>query len=164
MLPTPCGTSADIRWLFVGDGPTKAATVARAGELGLENVLFLPPQSRERIAGFFNAADVTLAPLRKPQIAGGFPVKVYDSMASEVPVIACAEGETRTVVLENKAGLVTGPGDYIALQAAIVTLYEDPQLRLDMGRNGRLAVLYQYSRQAQAAELAELLAATLLHQ
>jgi len=155
---------ADIQWLFVGDGPTKAATVARAGELGLENVLFLPPQSRQRIAGFFNAADITLAPLRKPQIAGGFPVKVYDSMASEVPVIACAEGETRTVVLQNEAGLVTGPGDNEALQAAIMTLYQDPQLRLDLGRNGRQAVLRHYSRQAQAAELATLLAGTLLNQ
>ena len=151
-----------MKWLFVGDGPTKAATVARAGELGLDNVLFFPPQSRQRIAGFFNAADVTLAPLRKPQIAGGFPVKVYDSMASEVPVIVCAEGETRVVVLENESGLVTDPGDYDALYGAILTLYDDPQLRIKLGRSGRRAVLKKYSRQAQAVELAALLNKVLL--
>ena len=153
-----------IHWLFVGDGPTKAATVARAAELGLENVLFLPPQSLQRIAGFFNAADVTLAPLRKPQMKGAFPVKVFDSMASEVPVILCAEPETTEIVLNNRAGLVTDSGDYEAIRDAILTLYQDPQLRLDLGRNGRQAVLQHYSRQAQAAELATLLAGTLLNQ
>ena len=154
----------DIKLLFVGDGPTKAATVARAEELALDNVIFLPTQPIQRIAGFFNAADVTLAPLRKPQMEGAFPVKVYDSMASEVPVILCAEPETTEIVLNNRAGLVTDSGDYEAIREAILTLYQDPQLRLDLGRNGRQAVLRHYSRQAQAAELATLLAGTLLNQ
>jgi len=95
---------------------------------------------------------------------GAFPVKVYDSMASEVPVILCAEPETTEIVLNNRAGLVTDSGDYEAIRDAILTLYQDPQLRLDLGRNGRQAVLRHYSRQAQAAELATLLAGTLLNQ
>ncbi|UCG25578.1 MAG: glycosyltransferase family 4 protein [Chloroflexota bacterium] len=147
----------DFHLLMVGDGPTKTATVTRADELGLVNVTFLPSQPRARIPDFFNAADVSLVPMRKPQIAGGFPVKVYDSMACAVPVIVCAEGETRAVVEESQAGLVTEPGDAAALRAAIVRLYEESALKQRLGENGRKIAVARYSRQAQASELASLL-------
>jgi glycosyltransferase involved in cell wall biosynthesis len=147
---------SDIHLLMVGDGPTKRQTIAKADELGLQNVTFLPGQPRDEIPAFFNAADVIVAPLREPQIAGGFPVKVYDSMACSTPVIVCARGETRRVVEDAQAGLVSDPGDKEALCTAILRLRADPALRRQMGENGRKAVVAQYSRQAQAEALAEL--------
>ena len=80
----------DIKLLFVGDGPTKAATVARAEVLALDNVMFLPTQPIQRIAGFFNAADVTLAPLRKPEDAAalGAELRTLDEVFREADVVS----------------------------------------------------------------------------
>lgn len=155
---------ADIHLLMVGDGPTKGRALARVEQLGLTNVTFLAGQPQGEIPAFFNAADVTLVPLRQPQIAGMFPVKVYDSLACSTPVIVCAKGEIRRVVEESEAGLATDPGDMEALVGAILALRAEPELRQQLGANGRIAVVASYSRQAQAGQLANLLDRTLNHQ
>lgn len=144
-----------LHFLLIGDGPTKLSTETKARSLGLTNVTFLPSQPRERIPDYYNAADLAIIPLRYPQIAGHFPVKIYDSMACEVPVVVAAFGEPRQVVEENSAGLAVDPGDRAALNIVINRLYSDPVLREKFGCNGRLAVEAKYSRQAQARQLAE---------
>jgi colanic acid biosynthesis glycosyl transferase WcaI len=146
-----------FHFLLVGEGPTKVATIQRSKELELTNVTFLPQQPREKIPDYFNAADVTLAPLREPEVMGGFPVKVYDSMACAVPVIVNSRGETRRIVTECESGVAVDPGDYCALKSALLTLSEDDALRSKMGHNGRKAVVARFSRQAQARQLADLL-------
>jgi glycosyltransferase involved in cell wall biosynthesis len=147
----------DIHFLLVGDGPTKTSVQKRVEVMGITNVTLLPAQPRELIPDYFNAADVSLAPLKEPHVVGSFPTKVYDSMACQVPVIASDTGETQIVIDEAKAGIVTPPGNPAALRAAILTMRADPVLRACLGRNGRQSVTTHYSRQAQASQLEKLL-------
>ena len=147
----------DIHFLLVGDGPTKPQVAAKAVALGLTNLTLVDAQPQERIAGFFNAADVSLVPMRNPHIVGTLPIKIYDSMACATPVIVGATGEARYVVEEAEAGLVVPPEDDDALCAAILRLRDDIVLRERLGRNGPRVVRERYSRQAQGAQLAALL-------
>src|SRR6266568_4972914 len=80
------------------------------------------------------------------------PSKLYDAMASGRPVatpstwsaamargrpvVLVAEAEPATIVREQEAGLVVGPGDIGALSGALRTLSRDPNLRQELGANG----------------------------
>ena len=143
----------DIHFLLVGDGPTKADVEQKIQMHKLTNVTSVPAQSRARIPQFFNAADVSLVPMREPHIVGTLPIKIYDSLACGVPVIASASGEVAHVIQEADAGLVTTPETPAELCTAILTLKNDPARRHQMGEKGRRAVEASYSRRAQAQQL-----------
>jgi glycosyltransferase involved in cell wall biosynthesis len=147
----------DVHLLLVGEGPTREEVQAYAATLGLGNVTFLPAQARERVPDYFNAADVSLVPIKEPNIFGMLPVKIYDSMACQVPVIVGATGEPRHIVQESDSGLAVDPGDGAQLRQAILSLRADPARRQRYGENGRQAVVARYSRQAQARQLEKLL-------
>ena len=147
----------DIYFIFIGDGPTKAAAQQRARELDLQNISFLPAQPYREIPDFFNAADVSLIPMKEPHIVGTLPIKIYDSMACQLPVIACGTGEIQTVIQESGAGLALEPEDPQQLRGAILKLYSNPEQRARYGRNGRQVVEIQFNRLAQAQQLERIL-------
>jgi glycosyltransferase involved in cell wall biosynthesis len=147
----------DIHFLFIGDGPTKPGLQERIGKLGLGNVTFMSAQSYQEISAYFNAADVSLIPMKEPHIVGTLPIKIYDSMACQLPVIACGTGEIRTIICESKAGIALTPEDPQQLKDAILQLHSNPEQRAVYGSNGRQAVETQYTRQAQAQQLERIL-------
>ncbi|MFQ5578769.1 MAG: glycosyltransferase, partial [Anaerolineae bacterium] len=145
------------------DGPTKAQLARRARDMNLPNVTLLPAQPPQAIPDYFNAADVSVAPMKTPHIVGTLPVKIYDSMACGVPVIVAATGEASAVVRDSGSGLVVPPANGPALRAAILRLRDDPHLRAQLGRSGQQVVAAHYSRQAQARQLVALLSQTFGH-
>jgi colanic acid biosynthesis glycosyl transferase WcaI len=147
----------DVHFLLIGDGPTKERVQQYAKEIAVQNVTFLPMQPRERIPRFFNAADVSIVPMKEPHIVGTLPIKIYDSMACEIPVLVWATGEVQFIVEESHAGIAAEPGDRDQFRDAIQYLRSNPDLRAELGRNGRHAVERHYSRRAQAQQLEDLL-------
>lgn len=66
------------------------------------------------------------------------PGNVYlEAMSAGRPVIACDSGGAPEVVLHEKTGLLVPPLDDAALEAAIVRLAEDADLRARLGGQGR---------------------------
>ena len=146
-----------IHFLYIGDGPMKAQLQAQAQGLGLSNVTFLPAQPRKDIPGYLSASDAALVPLTRQRLIGALPSKMFDAMACERPVILAAEGEACQVLREADAGITIPPESPGSLIANILQLRSDLDLCQRYGQNGRRAVIAQYSRQAQARRLAELL-------
>jgi glycosyltransferase involved in cell wall biosynthesis len=149
----------EIVFLLVGNGPTKADLKAQAAQRNLTNVRFLDAVAEAELPAILAQGDVGLEALRDLAIARGtLPVKMFSYMACELPVILAIEGEAATLVQNAQTGLIVPPGSADDLAAAILSLHADPERRRAMGRNGRALVLAHYSRQAQAAQLANLLA------
>jgi glycosyltransferase involved in cell wall biosynthesis len=67
------------------------------------------------------------------------------------PVIGCRAGGIPEVVRDGETGLLVPPGDSAALEAAIVRLLADGELRARIGANGRASVEGELS----AATMAE---------
>jgi glycosyltransferase involved in cell wall biosynthesis len=148
----------EIVFLLVGDGPRKAALQAQAVQRNLTNVRFLDAVAEEKLPAILALGDVGLDVRRALGISRGtLPVKMFSYMACELPVILAIEGEAAALVREAEAGLVVPPESAPDLAAAILTLQADPERRRAMGRNGRALVAERYSRQVQAAQLADLL-------
>ncbi|MDX1523432.1 MAG: glycosyltransferase, partial [Anaerolineae bacterium] len=113
------------------------------------NVTFLPVQPFERVGDFFNAADMLIVPMNEPHLVGTLPVKIYDAMACELPVLVAATGEPRWLVEDSRAGIAVDPADYESMRQAILTLRSDPDLRQRYGNNGRRAAVERYALDIQ---------------
>lgn len=134
------------RFVLIGDGPEKAQLVERAADRNLSNVEFRPPEPRERMPTIVASADIAVVTLRT-NLTGAVPSKLYEAMASGVPIVLAAEGESADVVRAARCGVVVTPGDPVALADAIRTLAADAEARAAMGTAGRVAAVDTFDRE-----------------
>jgi colanic acid biosynthesis glycosyl transferase WcaI len=149
----------DILFLIVGDGVERAGLEEQATSLELDNVRFLPMQPRERYPAVLHASDVCLATLHAQVHTPVVPSKIQSIMAAGRPVVASLplSGDAPKLIAEAHCGLCVPAEDPQALAEAILTLYRDPVLREEMGRNGRRYAEEHLSLQACAARYEKLL-------
>jgi glycosyltransferase involved in cell wall biosynthesis len=126
----------------------------------LPNLLVPPSVTRADVAGIVKAADATLtifAPYRS--LETNSPNKLFDSLAAGRPVVVNVDGWLRRIVEENRAGLYVAADDSDALADALVQLARSPNLREELGRNGRAAAERDFDRELLAGRLRETLEA-----
>jgi glycosyltransferase involved in cell wall biosynthesis len=137
--------NCSLELVLIGDGPEKATLVDLVRQCSLQRVRFLSPMSHHEIPSTLASADILVVPL-VGRIRGAVPSKLYEAMASGKPVILVAEGEAASLVNETEAGLVVRPGDRLGLIAALESLAADPELRTQLGANGRKAAVRRFDR------------------
>jgi glycosyltransferase involved in cell wall biosynthesis len=147
-----------IAIVLLGDGKEKPALIRRATDLGLDNLLFVPPLPKAEMPDALAAADACIAIL-KPVVEYKtvYPNKVFDYMAAGKPVVLAIDGVIREVVEAAGAGIPVTPGDPQSLANAICSLEENPQSGAEMGKRGREYVSAHFDRIALAHKLEELM-------
>jgi len=145
-----------VRFLLFGDGPEKEALVKKASDLGLSNVDFYFPLSHRDISSLIASMDVAVAPLKK-SIRGAVPSKIYEAMASGVPILLVANGEASEIIHRTGAGVAVAPGDIEGLVLSIRYLLSHAESCKEMGRYGRLAAETLFDRARIAEEFEALL-------
>jgi glycosyltransferase involved in cell wall biosynthesis len=140
------------RFVLVGDGPCREHLEARIRDEGIRRVRLLPPQPREKIPALLAAADGAVISLGM-SIPGAVPSKIYEAMASELPILLVADGEAARRVTAAECGLVVAPGDAAGLADAACRLAGDPELRTRLGSAGRRAAETEYDRRRIAERL-----------
>jgi glycosyltransferase involved in cell wall biosynthesis len=150
------GTRVTI--VALGDGGERPGLERRVRELGLENLLFLPPVAKEQLAGIVGAADVTLTIFAAyPVLETNSPNKFFDSLAAGKPVVVNLDGWLRRLVEENDAGVWVPAGDPSALAGRLAELADDDARVERMGRNARALAEREFSRDLMAERLARTL-------
>jgi len=148
----------DIRFLNVGDGVEKERLVAKSKELGLDNVIWLPIQPRDRYPSVLHASDVGLATLRADVRTPVVPSKILSIMAAGRPVVAALnlEGDAPRLIEEAQAGICLEPENPQALADALLALWQDPKRCRQLGENGRRFAEANLSHDAVAARYEQL--------
>jgi glycosyltransferase involved in cell wall biosynthesis len=134
-----------VRFLFFGDGPQKELLMATSAARRLENVDFYSALPHREIPAILASMDVAVIPL-KAKIVGAVPSKIYEAMASGIPILLVADGEARDIVKRSNSGLVVSPGDFASLIYAANQLVADARVRKTLGRAGRKAAMSTYNR------------------
>jgi len=148
----------DVHILLIGDGPTKKNLAVLAQQLGLSNLTLIPEQPRHLIPEYLSAADIALVPLRKLEIfSSALPSKMFDAWACQLPVLLSVSGEARDLMEGCEGGLFIPPEDPGALKDGILACQMDTQNIKMWGEKGRRFTEENYSRQALAGKLAEIL-------
>jgi glycosyltransferase involved in cell wall biosynthesis len=128
-----------IALFMVGDGPEKAALMARAKRLGAANVEFLDPIPKGQMAAFLAEVDVGVihtgyTPVYRYGISFN---KLFDYMAARLP-IAFATTTAADPIVATGAGISVAPDDPEALADAFEALViAGPEERRRMGERGR---------------------------
>lgn len=147
-----------VRFVFVGSGKEKTRLVELAQERKLTNVTFLPPVSKSDIANLIAASDAGLAILKAiPEFKTTYPNKVFDFMAAGKPVICQIDGVIREVLDRYQAGVYVEPGNAEALADAIRGMVGKRDELEEMGRNGRRAIMGEFSRERAAHDFLALI-------
>lgn len=144
----------DLKLLIVGSGDIKGYLEKVTLENGLTDFVEFPGLlPREEIPKLLSESLIGMAPLKKLKtLEYAVPTKAYEYMACGIPFIGCGEGEIRKLA-ELSGGGVIAENDPAAIANAILCLVKNPEKRAEMGRNGRIFVDQQYSRQKIAANL-----------
>ncbi len=143
---------------FLGDGKEKANLQKQAADLGLTNVLFLPPVPKNEMAAVLAGADACLAILKPiEEYKTPYPNKVFDYMAAGRPVVLAIDGVIREVVETAECGVFAQPGDPSALAEAIRFLADNPERSRRMGLAGRRYLEKHFSRDKIAEQLLNIL-------
>ena len=147
----------DVRFVFVGDGVTKAELVDEARRRRLTNVEFRTSVPKQDIPELFAAADIGLHCLADVPLFqhGVSPNKLYDYMAAGLPVVTNTPGEVAAMVKEAGAGEAVDADEIASGVRRILAL--SAQERLALGENGRWWMRQNRSRRALARELEQLL-------
>jgi D-inositol-3-phosphate glycosyltransferase len=130
-----------------------ALRVARGVE---RQVRFLGAQSHDRLPLFYAAADVVTMPSHYES----FGMAALEGMACGRPVVAtCAGGPTYTIA-DGISGLLTPPGDPVALTDRLEQVLADPALAGSLGAAAR-ARAQRFGWPAVAGEVLDLYCATI---
>lgn len=134
--------NSDIHFVLVGEGAYKKEVERKVSEKNLENITLLPFQPYEDISHVFSLGNVGLI-ISKPGVGeNSVPSKTWSIMSAERPVIAnFDENELKSIIETNNCGLFTRAGNKEEFKTAILKLYSDSKLALEMGQNGRRFVL-----------------------
>jgi glycosyltransferase involved in cell wall biosynthesis len=142
--------------VFIGDGPERAA--AERCVRGIPGITFTGALPHDRLPAGLSHAHIGIAPFepaRHAPLRLGFywsPLKIFEYMASGLPVVAPALPRLARLVEHGREGVLYDPADPKGLDAAIVSL-ADPHVRLRMGAAARARVVRDFSWDAHCAAL-----------
>ena len=147
----------DIGAVFIGDGP-ELPTV-RAEAQGLQNMVFTGAVPHDRMPACLAAADIGVAPFdlgaHKPLALGFYwsPLKIFEYMASGLPVVAPAADRIPELVEGGIEGLLYQPAAPVDGLADALERLTDPALRARLGTAARARVERDYSWRAHCEQL-----------
>ncbi|MGE5401623.1 MAG: glycosyltransferase family 4 protein, partial [Ignavibacteriales bacterium] len=138
----------DIVYLIIGDGVDRVLLENEIQNHGLNNVLLLPPVNRNEIVRFISLFDVMIIPLVKNELFTiTIPSKLYESMAAQIPVLICVDGEARKIVEDANCGIYVEPENSKMLAEKVLEFYNDIDLIERLGKNGRTRAQEEFDRE-----------------
>lgn len=143
-----------IKFILQGSGPELAMLLELKKTLNLNNVHFLEPVSKREMPAILKSIDVALVPLKNlPLFQGAIPSKVFEALAMEIPLLLGVDGEARKHFIEKgNAGLFFQPENAEDLAKQALFMAENPEKRLEMGKNARIYVCEHFDRNKIAAD------------
>src|SRR3990167_1949017 len=125
------------RLVFVGDGPDKKSLESMVKNMGLGQKVFLVgKKSKDELAVYLAAADIFILNSGYE----GFSHQILEAMTCGVPVIASAAGGDKEVITQGENGFLVRYNDEFNLVEAIKTVWQDEELRDELGENGKKTV------------------------
>ena len=138
--------------VLVGGGEDRPDIERHIQVLGLEQrVRFTGAIPPEQVPPYFLLGDVSVDPVHDDAVARArSPLKIFESMACGIPVVAGDVGDRGGILGHGEAGLLVAPGDPQALANGLADLLADPERRSRRGRAGRTLIEnYYWDRQVQ---------------
>ncbi|HEX9827190.1 MAG TPA: glycosyltransferase family 4 protein [Flavobacteriaceae bacterium] len=143
-----------VRLHIIGDGKLKLALEHNIKKYGLEDFVYMYGSlTQEAVKERFEQADVFLLPGRSDPQTGRAETQglvIQEAQAMELPVIVSDVGGMKYGLIDGKTGFVVKENDILALVEIIEQLILNSNLRIQMGKKGRLFVEKNYDNNVLA--------------
>lgn len=151
-----------IHFVVLGAGPQKQRLRAEAARRELRTVHFLDAVPRLEVPQFLRSVHLGIAAFRPSPLTYIFlPNKFFDYLACGLPVLVNFDGEARTHLEKNGAGLGVAPDDVAACAQAIKDLAASPERWQTMSANARRLSETLFSWDHKAADFRDAIASAL---
>lgn len=120
--------ASNLSFLIIGDGPEYQALQEKINQLGLEKHIFLTGFS-DNIPAILSQLDIFMLCSQSEGLGTSF----LDAFASKCPVIATETGGVPEIVIHEKTGLLSTPGNAQQLAQFVIELAQNPQKRQALG-------------------------------
>ena len=114
----------------------------------VERVIFPGRLDEDALHHAYASCDIFVAPSR----FDSFGLEILEAMREGKPVIGYSAGGVPEVVEHGTTGLLVKPDDASALATAIMTLVDNPDIRLTMGQQGQLRFSAKFTAHRMAVE------------
>lgn len=142
--------------VIIGDGPLRASLEYKANALGVkDSVKFLGVQPNQIVLQWVRRAAVMAVP-SVTAVDGdmeGFGIVNIEASAQGVPVVGFRSGGIPEAIVDGKTGFLVEERDVTGLAKNITDLLTNPQLRLDLGKQGRKNVEDNFDIKKQSIKL-----------
>lgn len=139
-----CSRFPQMRFVIIGDGPSRPEVEQLIETNNLKNIVFLAG-FRNNIAQILPGLDVFVMSSRTE----GLGTSILDAFASGVPVVATAAGGIPELVDNEVTGILCEVGNQEQLAGAVVRIVEDASLRESLVQHAaKKAAMFDYRTMA----------------
>ena len=130
----------------------------------LDNLKIFPLQPYDRVAKVYGLGCVCIVAC-KPGLGGAaMPSKTWSILSSGRAVLAnFDDSELKEILEENKCGIFTKSGDIDSFVSAIKKLAQNPEICVEMGKNGRQFILDNLTREVGTRKYVEVIGSVALN-
>jgi len=137
-----------LRLIVAGAGVPDRESYRIMGERALDDVVFVGPVTDADLPGYYQNADIFIAPNTGKE---SFGFIIIEAMASSTAIVASKIPGFESVMTDGREGLMVPPKDEAALAEAIKRLIENPVKRTQFAMDGRSTVSqYRWTRVADS--------------
>ena len=147
MLSMRFKNNPQVHFLFVGQGDEFNLVADTIKKENLTNLTLLPPVNQKVYFEMLNDFDIGLFSLHPNHTTDNFPGKLLGYMSYCKPILGSvnAGNDLKDVINKNGAGFISDTGEDEVLYQNALTLIESPQLRTQVGLNGKKLLKKSFS-------------------
>ncbi|MEG9361341.1 glycosyltransferase family 4 protein [Vibrio cholerae] len=145
----------NAHFLFVGQGDEVNLVNELAKKWGLDNFTYLPSVDQDEFKNILSEVDIGLFSLAANHTAHNFPGKLLGYMVQSIPILGSVNdgNDLQEIVNHNGAGYISINGQDDLLFENALNLYQNPQLRNELGTNAYKLLENEFSVAASAENI-----------
>ncbi len=142
-----------FHYSIVGEGEEKESLKALVTKYDLDNeVSFLGLLNRQEVLQQLQKSDI----FTMPSWQEGFGMVYVEAMSQGLPVIACLGEGIEDVVSNGENGFLVKPKDYLELKEVLARLFNDEELRHNIGKNAESMIKSNFTLSKVVKQLIDL--------
>ena len=155
--------NTDIEYLIFGTGGMEEELRTKIASRRLTNIRMFPLQPYVRVSYVYSLGDVCLVSCKAGLGGSAMPSKTWSIMSAGRPILASFDqgSELQKIIEDNQLGVFAQAGDKNALRRAILFLYQNKELCLTYGINGRSFILKNLTRETGTSKYVQVLKSVL---
>lgn len=145
----------EIEYLVVGDGPDRSKLEQLARDKDVDQlVTFCGKVPYNELNSYYNLGDIFVMPSKTatPDVEG-FGIVFLEANACSKPVIGAYSGGIPSAIIHGKTGLLVEEDNPKELSEAILRLYKNQELALELGKQGLQRVKTEANWKALSKQL-----------